>query len=127
MGVTVTIAAAAALTGCRNTTIETEAAPSQRPESAEASCPSGDDAAITALLEPIRKKHKVPAICAAVLSSKGVIAIGAVGVRRIDTETPVTVNDLWHLGSCTKAMTASMLGRLVEQGAVRWDSTLAET
>lgn len=121
----VTIAAAAAFTGCRHKNSGMEAAPEMSP-SAATSCPTDGDAVITALLEPIRKKHNVPALCAAVLSSDGLVAIGAVGTRRIDAADPVTTGDLWHLGSCTKAMTASLLGRLVEQGAVRWESTLAE-
>lgn len=90
------------------------------------SCPKDGDARITALLEPIRQKYKVPAICAAVVNSEGVVAVGAAGVRKINDTTPVTVNDLWHLGSDTKAMTATLIGRLVEQREIRWESTLAE-
>ncbi|MFA6186985.1 MAG: serine hydrolase domain-containing protein [Phycisphaerae bacterium] len=99
---------------------------SQIPDSAYAECPNDGDANIIRLLEPIRKKHKVPAICAAVVTSEGLKFAGAVGVRKIGTDIPVTLNDKWHLGSDTKAMTASVIGRLVEQGAVSWTSTLAE-
>jgi CubicO group peptidase (beta-lactamase class C family) len=81
---------------------------------------------IADLLEPIRQKHNVPAICAAVVNSDGIIAIGAVGVRRRGDTPPVTSDDLWHLGSDTKAMTAAVVARLVEQKKVRWTSTLAE-
>lgn len=102
--------------------------PAQQEQDAVAAipCPKDGDPKITNLLEPIRQKHKVPAICAAIVNSEGLVAVGAIGVRRSDTDIPVTVNDLWHLGSDTKAMTASMMGRLVEQGALRWDSALAE-
>ena len=96
------------------------------PESAFAECPKDGDVNITDLLEPIRKKHKVPAICAAVVTSNGLTALGAVGVRKIDANIPVTIGDKWHLGSDTKAMTASLIGRLVEQGPICWTSTLAE-
>jgi CubicO group peptidase (beta-lactamase class C family) len=78
------------------------------------------------LLEPIRQKHNVPAICAAVVNSDGIIAMGAVGFRRRGDTTAVTTNDVWHLGSNTKAMTAAVFGLLVEQKKVRWTSTLAE-
>ena len=81
---------------------------------------------ISGLLEPIRQKHNVPAICAAVVNSDGIVAIGAVGLRRRGDTTPVTTNDLWHLGSDTKAMTAAVVAQLVEQKKVRWTSTLAE-
>jgi CubicO group peptidase (beta-lactamase class C family) len=99
---------------------------STMPDSAYAECPKDGDANITKLLEPIRKKHKVPAICAAVVTSEGLKFAGAVGVRKIGTDIPVTVKDKWHLGSDTKAMTASVIGKLVEQGNVEWTSTLAE-
>lgn len=84
------------------------------------------DAAIAELLTPIRLKHAVPAICAAVVNGQGVVAIGAVGVRKVGDATAVTVEDRWHLGSNTKAMTATLIGRLVEQGKIRWASTLGE-
>jgi CubicO group peptidase (beta-lactamase class C family) len=37
----------------------------------------------------------------------------------------VTTNDLWHLGSDTKAMTATLAGVLVEAGTLHWDTTIA--
>ncbi|UCE50381.1 MAG: beta-lactamase family protein, partial [Phycisphaerales bacterium] len=38
----------------------------------------------------------------------------------------VGLNDLWHIGSCSKAMTATLAAKLVEEGRLRWDTTLAE-
>jgi CubicO group peptidase (beta-lactamase class C family) len=38
----------------------------------------------------------------------------------------VTVDDKWHIGSCTKSMTAVVAAMLVEEGRFRWDTTLAE-
>lgn len=58
--------------------------------------------------------------------ARGLWLSGRRGVRKINDTTPVTVNDLWHLGSDTKAMTATLIGRLVEQREIRWESTLAE-
>ena len=96
------------------------------PDSAFIYCPKDGDANIAAILEPIRKKHKVPAICAAVVNCDGLVAVGAVGVRKIETDIPVTIHDSWHLGSDTKVMTATLIGRLVEQGKLQWRSTLAD-
>ena len=84
------------------------------------------DPKIDALLEPIRAAHKLPALAGAIVTSNGLVTAGAVGVRKAGVETPVTVNDLWHLGSNTKAMTATLIGVLVEEGKLRWDSTPAE-
>ncbi len=89
-------------------------------------CPAAGDPAVTNLLAPIRAKYQVPAMAAALVTSKGLVAVGAVGTRKRGTEVPVTLNDQWHLGSDTKAMTATLVAKLVEQGRLRWDSTVAE-
>jgi len=82
-------------------------------------------AALEDVLAPIRERHGVPALGGAILTRAGVVAIGAVGRRAADREDAVTREDLWHLGSCTKAMTATLVARLVERGAVRFEDTLA--
>jgi len=38
----------------------------------------------------------------------------------------VTLDDKWHLGSDGKAMTAVLVARLVEQGQLKWDTTVSE-
>ena len=40
------------------------------------------------------------------------------------TRTSVSVDDRFHLGSDTKAMTALLAAMLVEEGRLRWDSTV---
>jgi len=82
--------------------------------------------AIADLLNPIRQKYKLPALAGGIVTSKGLIAAGATGVRKAGTNVVATTDDLWHLGSDTKAMTAVLIGALIEQGKIKWDSTLAE-
>lgn len=77
------------------------------------------------ILEPILRKHDLPAIAGAIVTSDGIVGVGAVGVRKYGDATPVTVNDEFHLGSDTKAMTATILAMLVEQGKLSWTMTLA--
>jgi CubicO group peptidase (beta-lactamase class C family) len=83
-------------------------------------------ASLDGLLEPVRRRHGLPALAAAVVVRGEVVAAGAVGRRRVDAATPVTLQDRFHLGSCTKAMTALLAAIAVERGLLRWDSTLAE-
>jgi len=78
------------------------------------------------LLDEVRERSSVPGVAAAVIDGSGVLAIGASGQRRADESTPLEVNDLFHLGSDTKAMTALLVARLVEDGVLRWDMTMAE-
>jgi CubicO group peptidase (beta-lactamase class C family) len=77
-------------------------------------------------LEPYLARYGLPALAAAVARDGRVIAAGAVGTRRTGTRSPVTVDDRFHLGSDTKAMTALLAAMLVEEGKLRWDSTVAE-
>ena len=89
-------------------------------------CPASGDPAVTNLLVPIREKQQVPAMAAALVTSKGLVTVGVVGTRKRGTDIRVTLNDLWHLGSDTKAMTATLVAKLVEQGRLKWESTVAE-
>ena len=97
-----------------------------RGSSAAEFCPAVGDTNITQILTPIRQKFNVPAIAAAVVTSDGLNYVGAVGVRKRGTDIPVTLDDLWHLGSDGKIMTSTLIARLVERGQLRWDTTLAE-
>jgi CubicO group peptidase (beta-lactamase class C family) len=40
--------------------------------------------------------------------------------------TPVTTNDIVNIGSCTKSMTATLAAMFIEEGKLRWDTTIAE-
>jgi CubicO group peptidase (beta-lactamase class C family) len=78
------------------------------------------------LLEPLRQQYKVPALAAAVVQDDRLTALGAVGVRRAKRPERVTSDDGFHLGSCTKAMTATLCGLLIAENKLRWDSTIEE-
>jgi CubicO group peptidase (beta-lactamase class C family) len=81
---------------------------------------------LAGLLGPIRQKHNVPALGGAIVTSNGLDAIGVVGVRKAGTEIAATADDKWHLGSDTKAMTAVLIATLVEQGRLKWETTIEE-
>ena len=63
---------------------------------------------------------------AAVLRGERIIAQGAAGVRKRGTGQRITFDDRFHLGSCTKAMTATLVAMLVEEGKLNWTTTLGE-
>lgn len=77
-------------------------------------------------LAPLVEKHKVPALAAAVIEGDRLTKLGAAGIRARGDEAKVQSDDVWHLGSCTKAMTATLCARLVEQGKLKWDSKVGE-
>ncbi len=84
------------------------------------------DSDLLSVLRQIRNKYKVPAMAAALVTDKGLQKIAAIGTRKWGTDSPVTTNDLWHLGSDTKAMTATLAATLVEEGRLKWTTTVAE-
>ncbi len=106
------------------------AALNDAPAAAPGVAPANRDPApedVSDALAPIIDKHKVPAIAVAVIRDGRIVALGASGVRRRGDPTPVTTSDLWHLGSCTKSMTATLCAILVDRGQLSWDQTLATT
>jgi CubicO group peptidase (beta-lactamase class C family) len=84
------------------------------------------DASVVSLIEPIRKDHNLPALGAALITSQGLVSSGVTGVRKAKTDVAVTIDDQWHLGSDTKAMTAVVLAILVERGTLTWDTSLGQ-
>jgi len=77
-------------------------------------------------LETIRQKYELPSLAAAVARDGDVIAAAAVGTRVRGMSIPVTVDDRYHIGSDTKAMTATLAGMMVDEGKLTWESTVGE-
>ena len=117
------------LAACRPTATEVPAE-GEAPPTKEA--PAEDDGLgrqpddLGPLVTALRDEHQVPSLAAAVIDDKGLAAIGVYGLRKIDEEAAVGVEDKFHLGSNTKAMTATIVARLVDRGAVSWDLTLGD-
>ncbi len=81
---------------------------------------------LAAVLEPCLEKYGLPALGAAVVKDGKIISIGTVGTRRAGHKIPVTTGDRFHIGSDTKAMTALIAAMYVEEGKLRWDSSVEE-
>jgi CubicO group peptidase (beta-lactamase class C family) len=89
-------------------------------------CPVAGDQAVTDILKPIWQKYRLPAIVGAIVTSNGLDVCGVVGVRKRGTGIAASLDDRWHLGSDTKAMTATLVGSLVEQGLLKWNTTVSD-
>src|SRR6476660_10068661 len=76
-------------------------------------------------LAAAREKDHLPAVAAVIQIDGKLAAEAALGVRALGHPEPVTNNDRWHIGSDTKAFTATLIARLVEQRVMRFDDTLA--
>jgi CubicO group peptidase (beta-lactamase class C family) len=79
-----------------------------------------------ALLRTLRATAGSPALVAAAARRGGDARYWSVGEREAGSGVGVTDNDRWHVGSITKSMTATLVARLVESDAVRWDDTVGD-
>ncbi len=77
-------------------------------------------------LAALIEKHKLPAMAAITIEHGVIVAQGVAGVRKQGSDEKATLGDLWHLGSCTKSLTATMCAILVEKGTLKWEMTVAE-
>jgi CubicO group peptidase (beta-lactamase class C family) len=66
----------------------------------------------------------VPGTGIAIVSGGEVVYAEAFGWRDIEAEKPMTTDTLFAIGSTTKAMTATVLGMLVDEGKLQWDQPL---
>lgn len=78
---------------------------------------------VTTLLEASRARHNIPALAMVATRSDTVLEVAAVGIRRAGVLDRVTPADRFHIGSNVKAITATMLATLVEEGDLGWDTT----
>lgn len=77
-------------------------------------------------MREILSRHKVPAMAVGVIVEGRLHAKGVAGVRARGEDEPAGNEDKWHMGSCTKAMTATMIAVLVERGTLSWDTKVAD-
>ena len=78
-----------------------------------------------ARLEALRSKAGSPALIA-MARGAGASVAEVVGRRDVDRDALATLEDLWHLGSITKSMTATLAAVAVQDGKLSWDAPLGD-
>jgi CubicO group peptidase (beta-lactamase class C family) len=73
----------------------------------------------------LQNRHLV-GVGAIVIRADTIVGTASVGVKRQGENTPLESTDIWHLGSNTKAITATMIARLIESGKLSWTATPLE-
>ncbi len=81
---------------------------------------------LAVIIDEERNRAYQPAIAASVFRGNGLIGLGVRGHRAEGQAEQATNDDLFHIGSITKSMTAMLAAMLVEQGSLSWNTTLAE-
>jgi CubicO group peptidase (beta-lactamase class C family) len=96
----------------------------QSPPAESAPAPPAE---IKSLLEKQVQDRHLVGMAAIVFRSHTIVGIATAGVKHQGESTPLGSADLFHLGSLTKAITATMMARLVEAGKLSWTTTALET
>jgi D-alanyl-D-alanine carboxypeptidase len=73
-----------------------------------------------------RENFKVPAIAVSVTNAETVYLQEVQGVRVVDKPNKSTLDDYFHIGSCSKSMLAVMAAKLIEQNKVTWQTRFFE-
>lgn len=73
--------------------------------------------------DSIRKEYRMPALAYAVIKSDKVLTMEVCGTRRSDSTEATTLQDKFHLGSNTKAITSYVAAKLIEDGKIGWQTT----
>jgi CubicO group peptidase (beta-lactamase class C family) len=68
---------------------------------------------------------QTPAVTVLVMKDGKAIGSGVTGVRRNDAPDPARPDDVWLIGSDAKPMTAALIARLVDRGALSWNTPLS--
>lgn len=78
------------------------------------------------LLAQIREETDAPSIAIAVVKDGKLHDSAVAGVRRLGDSTQADLADRYHIGSVGKSMTAVMIGKLIEERKIDWNTTIGE-
>src|SRR5436190_3163212 len=81
---------------------------------------------ISADLESIRVNYHMPGISAMAMKDGRLLAQGAAGFRRQGYTNRLQVTDPINIASCSKWMTATIAGRLVDRGVINWSTRVRD-
>jgi CubicO group peptidase (beta-lactamase class C family) len=81
-------------------------------------------ARVDSLLEECISAGNLPGVVAGLTTGYDTLYVKARGLRLLDQPEHLEPNDLLHLGSCAKAMTATLLAVLVENDFLQWQTGL---
>lgn len=81
---------------------------------------------IDAFILSVMEEWKVPGLAIAVIKDDRVILSKGYGYRDVEKKLPVTPRTLFAIGSITKSFTVTILGMLVDEGKLDWDTPVRE-
>jgi D-alanyl-D-alanine carboxypeptidase len=80
---------------------------------------------LKSVLSRYRAEYDIPALVIGIFTPDTII-MAADGIRDVISRTEVDLSDRFHIGSCTKAMTAFTAARLVEKKFLNWNTKITD-
>jgi CubicO group peptidase (beta-lactamase class C family) len=71
------------------------------------------------------KAWEVPGLAVAIVKDGEIVFAQGFGYRDVGSKLPVTPKTLFAIGSCTKAFTTFVMGTLVDEGKLDWDTPVS--
>lgn len=87
---------------------------------------TADHAALDRELDAAIARYQLPGVAIGVVKDGQVIYRGTRGGLEVGHGWPINSSTVFKIASNTKAMTAGLLGRLVDQGKLRWDDPVTK-
>lgn len=77
---------------------------------------------LTDILKEAREKFHLPSVASVVLNSKEILISDIQGVCNYNSNKLATLQNFYHIGSCSKSVLANIAGKLIEAGKINWDT-----
>lgn len=81
---------------------------------------------LSRIVEQARLKFKLPAVAVVILNSKEIYLTEIQGERIHGKKNIVSVDDYFHIGSCSKSILAVIAAKLVEEKKIDWNTKFFE-
>lgn len=76
---------------------------------------------LDALIEPMRQAARIPGLAIAIVAGGATVFARGYGYRDLQAKLAMTEETIYPIASTTKAMNATLLGMLVDEGRLAWD------
>lgn len=77
---------------------------------------------LSEIVSKARENFKVPAIAVSVMNVETVYLQEVQGLRVVNNPSKATLDDYFHIGSCSKSVLAVMAAKLIEQNKITWQT-----
>ena len=84
------------------------------------------DPQIKEILEKLVARDDIPGVVAGIGKAGQPFRVASAGLRKFGDSRQITIQDHLHLGSCTKAITATLIARMVEKGDFTWNTSIQQ-